>query len=85
MDLGNLTTGGETTNSVLLQQTEDLLKTQTRRLNGISTATIALHSEQIEQARLFLKQATEAWTKQDIEGARTLGTKAKVILDEVMS
>ncbi len=84
MDLGNLTTGGESTNSALLQQTDDLLKAQTRRLNAIPSTMIALHSQQIEQARLFLKQATEAWTKQDIEGARTLATKAKVLLDEVL-
>ncbi|WP_157178277.1 hypothetical protein [Terriglobus roseus] len=84
MDLGNLTTGGESTNTALLQETDDLLKTQTRRLAGISTATIALHTQQVEQARLFLKQASDAWTKQDIEGARTLATKAKVILDEVL-
>ena len=84
MDLGNLTTGGESTNTALLQQTDDLLKAQTRRLNAIPSATIALHSQQIEQARLFLKQASDAWTKQDIEGARTLATKAKVLLDEVL-
>ena len=83
MDLGNLTTGGESTNTALLQQTDDLLKAQTRRLNAIPTATIALHTQQVEQARLFLKQASDAWAKQDIEGARTLATKAKVLLDEV--
>jgi hypothetical protein len=84
MDLGNLTTGGESTNTALRQQTDDLLKAQTRRLNAIPTSTIALHTQQIEQARLFLKQANDAWTKQDIEGARTLATKAKVLLDEVV-
>jgi hypothetical protein len=84
MDLGNLTTGGESTNTALLQQTDDLLKAQTRRLNAVPTATVVLHTQQIEQARLFLKQASDAWAKQDIEGARSLATKAKVILDEVL-
>ena len=84
MDLGNLTTGGESTNTSLLNETDDLLRTQRRRLAAISAATIALHTQQVEQARLFLKQATDAWTKQDIEGARTLATKAKVVLDEVL-
>ncbi|SEC46326.1 hypothetical protein [Terriglobus roseus] len=84
MDLGSLTTGGESTNTALRQQTDDLLKAQTRRLNAIPTSIIALHTEQIEQARLFLKQANDAWTKLDIEGARTLATKAKVVLDEVL-
>ena len=42
-----------------------------------------MHAREIDQARLFLKQATEAWNKQDIEGARTLATKAKLLLDEI--
>jgi hypothetical protein len=84
MDLGNLTTGGESTNAALRQETDDLLKTQTRRLSSIPSATVVLHTQQIEQARLFLKQASDAWNQQDIEGARTLATKAKVLMDEVL-
>ncbi len=83
-NLGELTTGGESNNDTLRRQTEDLLRTQNRRLSGLSATVLALHSQQIEQVRLFLRQATEAWNRQDIEAARTLGSKAKVLLDEIL-
>ncbi|SDF06659.1 hypothetical protein [Terriglobus roseus] len=83
-DLGELTTGGESNNGQFRHQTEDLLRTQNRRLASLSSYAIAMHTQQVEQARLFLKQAADAWKKQDMEGARTLGTKAKVILDEIL-
>ena len=82
-DLGQLTTGGESNNESFRRQTEDLLRTQNRRLAALPAAVAAMHSQQVEQARLYLKQAADAWNKQDMEGARTLGTKAKVILDEI--
>lgn len=84
-DLGELTTGGESNNEQMRRQTDDLLKTQNRRLSTLAPSTVARHSKQVEQARLYLKQAGDAWNKQDIEGARTLGTKAKVLLDELQS
>lgn len=82
-DLGQLTTGGESNNEQMRRQTDDLLKTQNRRLSTLPPAIVVMHSKQVEQARLYLKQAGDAWNKQDIEGARTLGIKAKVILDEI--
>lgn len=84
-DLGQLTTGGESNNEQMRRQTDDLLKSQNRRLSTLSPALVARHSKQVEQARLYLKQAGDAWNKQDIEGARTLGTKAKILLDEIQS
>lgn len=83
-DLGELTTGGESNNEQFRSQTQDLLRTQNRRLASMSSSVIAMHAQQVEQARLYLKQAADAWKKQDMEGARTLGTKAKVILDEIL-
>ncbi len=80
IELGQLTTG----DTAPRQETEDLLRLQQRRLSGISSAIAALHSQQIEQARLFLKQADDAWQKSDVDGARTLATKSKVLLDEVL-
>ena len=83
VDLGQLTTGGEANNAALRQSTEDLLHAQQRRLIAIPSANVASHSQQVEQARLFLRQADDAWKKLDIEGTRTLATKAKVLLDEI--
>ncbi len=84
VDLGQLTTGGEANNAALRQGTEDLLRAQQRRLINLSSSIAAAHGEQVEQARLFLRQADDAWKKLDVEGARTLATKAKVILDEIL-
>ena len=81
--LGRLTTGGEAGNGTLRQQTEDLLRGQMRRVAGLSTDTIAGYGEQVQQAKLFLRQAEEAWRNSDVEGARTLATKAKLLLDEL--
>jgi hypothetical protein len=81
IELGQLTAG----DTAPRQETEDLLRSQQRRLSAISPAIAALHSQQVEQARLFLKQADDAWQKSDVDGARTLATKAKVLLDEVLT
>jgi hypothetical protein len=81
IELGQLTAG----DTAPRQATEDLLRSQQRRLGAISPAIAALHSQQVEQARLFLKQADDAWQLSDLDGARTLATKAKVLLDEVLT
>ncbi len=83
VELGQLTTGGEANNAALRQGAEDLLRAQQRRLIALPPAVAAAHSEQTERARLFLRDADEAWKKLDIEGTRTLATKAKVLLDEI--
>lgn len=85
IDLGQLTVGGETANTTLRQQTEDLLRSQQRRLATLPRSIVGLHTHQVQQAKLFLKQADEAWAKQDVEGTRTLSTKAKVLLDELLT
>ncbi|MGI4853584.1 MAG: hypothetical protein ACRYF4_05995 [Janthinobacterium lividum] len=81
--LGRLTTGGEAGVGSQRQQTEDLLRGQQRRLANLPGDLLAGHAEQVQQAKLFLRQAEEAWQNSDIEGARTLATKAKVLLDEL--
>ena len=83
MDLGQLTTGGESGNSTLRQETQELLQVQQKRLTTIPHTLIATHSAQVQQARFFLRAAADAWKKLDVEGARTLAVKAKVLLDEI--
>lgn len=81
--LGELSTGGELTDKPLRQQTESLLHSQQMRLQALSRPSAALHSQQVEQARLFLRQALEAWREHDIEAAHVLATKAKLLMDEI--
>lgn len=83
IQLGELSTGGESTDLQFRQQTETLLRGQQQRLQSLPYASLSLHTQQVEQARLFLKEAFEAWRNRDIEGARVLAIKTKLILDEI--
>jgi outer membrane biosynthesis protein TonB len=83
VELGQLSTGGEANNAALRQGAEDLLRAQQKRLLALPPAVTAAHREQTERASLFLRDADDAWKKLDIEGTRTLATKAKVLLDEI--
>jgi ribosomal protein S20 len=59
-----------------IEQTEKTLNGITRKLNDQEQKTAA-------QIREFIKQAREALTSGDINGAHTLAEKAKVFLDEL--
>lgn len=83
VELGQLTTGGESGNGSLRRQTEILLRGQQRRVVALPSDVIARNSQQVQQVRLFLRQADEAWRKLDVEGAKNLATKAKLLLDEL--
>lgn len=80
--IGELTTGGEA-GTQGRQETESLLNTVQRRLDRLSEDTKNAHQEQVERVRLFVKRAQEAWKTGDLEGARTLATKANVLLDDI--
>jgi ribosomal protein S20 len=77
---GNLGTGDPTNQRQLadasIEQTEKALNGITRKLNDQEQKTAA-------QIREFIKQAREALTAGDINGAHTLAEKAKVFLDEL--
>ena len=60
----------------LVQQTEKGINAVTRKLNDQETKTAA-------QIREFLRQAHEALTSGDVDGAHTLAQKAKVLLAEL--
>lgn len=81
--LGELSTGGEYTDGEFRRQTETLLRSQQQRLQNLPHASVSLHTQQVEQARLFLRQALEAWHAHDIEGTRILANKTKLLLDEI--
>ncbi|MGI4757073.1 MAG: hypothetical protein ACRYGF_09520 [Janthinobacterium lividum] len=83
VSLGQLTTGGEADNGTLRRNVENLLRSQQRRLARLAKSAAVSHHQQVEQAALFLRQADTAWKKLDMEGTRTLATKAKLLLDEV--
>lgn len=80
---GQLTTGDDATGAqtnhnaaALIRQTQDGLEKITRKLTADEQVTAA-------QIRTFLKQAKQALDIGDSDGAETLATKAKLLLDEL--
>ena len=77
---GNLTSNDppnmRQSTDALIEQTEKSLNGITRKLNEQEQKTAA-------QIREFIKQAREALTAGNIDGANSLATRAKVLLDEL--
>jgi hypothetical protein len=64
-------------------QTESLIASIERGVNGINRGLSDSEQKTAEQIREFLKQARAALASGDVDGAHTLAAKAKVLLDEL--
>ena len=78
--IGQLSTGDPTN---VRQQTDASIEQTEKALNGITRKLNEQEQKTAAQIREFIKQAREALTAGDIDGAHTLATKAKVLLDEL--
>lgn len=78
--IGQLSSGDP---SDVKRQTADSIAAIERGLNGITRTLNDQEQKTAVQIREFLKQAHEALTSGDVEGARTLSVKAKVLLAEL--
>jgi hypothetical protein len=78
--IGPLSTG-DTPN--VRQQTDDLIASTEKTLNGITRKLNDQEQKTAAQIREFLKQARDALTAGDVDGARRLAGKAKAVLDEL--
>ena len=65
------------------QQTDSLIESTEKTLNGISRKLDDQEEKTAAQVREYLKQARDAMTSGDVDGAHTLAIKAKVLLDEL--
>ncbi len=65
-------------------QTENSISDVERRLNGIHRPLSNPEARIADHIREFLKQARAALASGDVEGARTLTTKAQVLLAELI-
>lgn len=72
---------GDPTNT--RQQTDASIEQTEKALNGITRKLNEQEQKTAAQIREFIKQAREALTIGDINGAHTLAEKAKVFLDEL--
>ena len=65
------------------QQTVNSIAAIERGLNGINRTLNEQDQKTAAHIREFLKQARQALDSGDVEGARTLAAKAKVLLSEL--
>jgi outer membrane biosynthesis protein TonB len=65
------------------QQTDDSIASTEKSLNGITRKLSDQEQKTAAQIREFLKQARDALTSGDVDGAHTLALKAKVLLEEL--
>jgi hypothetical protein len=80
--IGALSTGGETTPQNQ-QEAKDLIAAIQRRLAELPKKTADQQREPVRQVRHFLDQAQQALRSGDAEGAKTLATKAKLLMDDI--
>jgi outer membrane biosynthesis protein TonB len=78
--VGQLSSGGS---GDLRAQTDDLINQTEKGVNGITRPLTDAELKTIAQIREFLKQARQALTTGDLDGAHTLAMKAKVLLAEL--
>ena len=65
------------------QQTDDSIASTEKTLNGITRKLNDQEQKTAAQIREYLKQAREALTAGNVDGANNLAFKAKVLLDEL--
>jgi ribosomal protein S20 len=78
--IGNLTTDDPPN---MRQQTDNSIASTEKTLNGITRKLNDQEQKTAAQVREYLKQAREALTAGDVDGANKLAFKAKVLLDEL--
>jgi hypothetical protein len=77
--IGALTAGGDSSPQ-LRQEAIDLIASNDRRLKALPADVVNFQKPQISKIRNFQRQAQEALDSGDAEGAKTLATKAKLLL-----
>jgi ribosomal protein S20 len=80
--IGALSSGGESSPRAQ-QEAADLIASIDKRLNALSAQKAEAEKAEISKVRNFQRQAQEALTSGDAEGAKTLATKAKLLLDDL--
>src|SRR5258708_7970197 len=80
--IGALTAGGEA-NPQTKQDAADLITASEKRLNALPTQKAEEEKAQVSKVKNFLKDAQDALKTGDAEGAKTLATKAKLLLDDL--
>jgi hypothetical protein len=80
--IGSLTAGGET-NPQTKHDAADLIASIEKRLNALPAQKAEEQKVQISKVKNFLRDSQVALQSGDAEGAMTLATKAKLLLDDL--
>jgi ribosomal protein S20 len=80
--IGSLTAGGEASPQTK-QEAADLIASIEKRLNALPAQQTDEQKAQVSKVKNFLKDSQEALKSGDAEGAKTLATKAKLLLDDL--
>ncbi len=80
--IGSLTAGGESTPQTR-QDAANLMASNERRLAALPAQKADAQRGEVNTVRNFEKQAQDALNSGDAEGALTLATKAKLLLDDL--
>lgn len=80
--IGALSSGGDTSPKAQ-QEAAGLIAANERRIGGFSAQKVEAEKAQLSTVRNFQRQAQEALNSGDTEGAKTLATKAKLLLDDI--
>jgi hypothetical protein len=81
--IGQLSAEGESTNTPRRHEILDEIDSTEKGLNDIKRPLNKEELTTAAQIRTFLAKAKEALNQEDLDGAHTLVTKAKVLLDEL--
>lgn len=81
--IGQLTEGDISGTAQVQEETEKLIVSTERGLTALQRSLNAQEQETAKQIRKFLEQAREALAAQDAGGAKTLATKASLLLNEL--
>ena len=80
--IGALSTGGDSSPRSQREAAE-MIASNEKRLSGLGAMNSEEQKAQISKVKNFQKQAQDALNSGDIEGAKTLATKAKLLLDDI--
>jgi ribosomal protein S20 len=76
-------TAGEEASPKTKQDAAELISSIEKRLNSLSAQTVEEQKAQISKVKNFWRDADAALKSGDAEGAMTLATKAKLLLDDL--
>ncbi|HTY85121.1 MAG TPA: hypothetical protein VMB19_12935 [Silvibacterium sp.] len=80
--IGQLT-ASDSTSTLTRQGVQDLIASTQNGLDGLKRALNSAEQQTATEIRTFLTKAKKALDQDDLDGANTLATKAKVLLEEL--